>query len=437
MRSSSPVASRTFSSWSTFALSASFSSARYSPWARETLRSICWSWKSALYRCSCCFCESASSWRTLSRRFRSADCAPEISAMRLASSFRRLKSSCDCLNMSCLSAASSFSVTFSAFSCSLLSSVICWALFSRSLLARNSFSRRRFVSACWRLAASSATFFASSESFAFFTWTRFMARSPATFESVLRTTSSSSWRSCLPCTSCWSTMRYFWTRRSASVVCRSVAWFSISCSFRKSSFSCSCRRSSESSSFLSTRASPSPWMASSRRFMVSMDCSHCATSVCRSKCTALKSAAVLSSSICDACVSVTSFSSRLSLDDTSLVSFSRARFISLIFISSARWYFCSARLSSSFCFAASAHCSISSWFQFICSLNASMFSLPRKMWFCVKLRRSCSSNICCSALPMSCRTRPTSRDASCLMCSSVSTSLFLASQSCCVLTSSC
>mmetsp|Transcript_48062 Transcript_48062/g.70413 ORF Transcript_48062/g.70413 Transcript_48062/m.70413 type:complete len:274 (-) Transcript_48062:164-985(-) len=231
--------------------------------------------------------------------------------------------------------------------------------------------------------------------------------------------------------------RYFCTTRSASAVWRITVSFSCSCSLRNSFFSTSTRSCSATSDFLASRASPVCWMDSSRFFMASIACSHCKTSCCRSACRVLKSTAVLSSSICDVCVSVTSFSRDCSFSETFLVSFSRLRFISLILTSSAREYFWSASVSSSFCFAASAHCSISSWFQFICSLKASIFSLPRKMWFCVRLRRSCRSKAERSDFEMSCSSRPASRCANCLRWSSVSTSLLLASVSCCVLTSSC
>jgi RNA polymerase sigma factor (sigma-70 family) len=71
------------------------------------------------------------------------------------------------------------------------------------------------------------------------------------------------------------------------------------------------------------------------------------------------------------CIAVTetSCSSSLAFLATSIVSFSMLRVSSLILASSARLYFSRVRLSSSFCLAARAHCSSSSWFQFISSLN--------------------------------------------------------------------
>ena len=87
---------------------------------------------------------------------------------------------------------------------------------------------------------------------------------------------------------------------------------------------------------------------------------HWRYSWCRSPCNRLNSSAVLSSSIYAAWVSVTSYSSSLALRPTSMVSFSMLRVNSLIFASSARRYFSRVRLSSSFCLAASAHCSSSS-----------------------------------------------------------------------------
>mmetsp|Transcript_35387 Transcript_35387/g.87943 ORF Transcript_35387/g.87943 Transcript_35387/m.87943 type:complete len:259 (+) Transcript_35387:4176-4952(+) len=165
--------------------------------------------------------------------------------------------------------------------------------------------------------------------------------------------------------------------------------------------------------------------------------SHCLMSACRSMCSFLNCSAVRSSSICAACVSVTSFSNSSFFSLASIVSFCTARLRSRIFCSSARWYLSIVRLSSSFCLAATAHCSSSSWFQFISSLNWSSFSLPLKISFWFVFIRSWYSSMSPSNRFNSAPRRAACLLARCVICSSVSISLFLASTRACVCWHSC
>mmetsp|Transcript_43360 Transcript_43360/g.36321 ORF Transcript_43360/g.36321 Transcript_43360/m.36321 type:complete len:246 (-) Transcript_43360:208-945(-) len=118
---------------------------------------------------------------------------------------------------------------------------------------------------------------------------------------------------------------------------------------------------------------------------------HCSYNSCLSLCAFLNSSATESNSICVLCVSVTSLSISLVFLLFSMVRRSIDRVISLILISSCLRYFSSVRLSSSFCLDASAHCSSSSWFQFISSLNWSSFSFPVKVSAWIELSLSWSS----------------------------------------------
>mmetsp|Transcript_34739 Transcript_34739/g.109092 ORF Transcript_34739/g.109092 Transcript_34739/m.109092 type:complete len:243 (-) Transcript_34739:139-867(-) len=167
---------------------------------------------------------------------------------------------------------------------------------------------------------------------------------------------------------------------------------------------------------------------------------HCWMSCCRSLCSCRNSDAALSSSICFACVSVASSAIWFLRSTCSFVSVSMRSMSSLMRDSSARVYFCSARLSSSFCFSAMDHCSSSSWFQFMRSLNSSRRSLALKISFCAVFSCSCVVWMLFSTRVPSLRHLPASRSASSRMCTSVSfsftlaaTSPFVCCTSCCTL----
>mmetsp|Transcript_34454 Transcript_34454/g.87088 ORF Transcript_34454/g.87088 Transcript_34454/m.87088 type:complete len:214 (+) Transcript_34454:130-771(+) len=168
-------------------------------------------------------------------------------------------------------------------------------------------------------------------------------------------------------------------------------------------------------------------IAVSRCRIASNASSHCLMRSCRSWCSLRKSSAALSSWICAACVSSTSASSSSFLPTTARLIFSSDSCSSLTLAASACRYFSSAALSSSFCRCASAHCSSSSWFQFMSSLKPSSFSLARKMLACRPATLSASSAFSAASLPTSLRRRPFSRSAIDCRCFSVSISLALAS----------
>mmetsp|Transcript_21065 Transcript_21065/g.49493 ORF Transcript_21065/g.49493 Transcript_21065/m.49493 type:complete len:302 (-) Transcript_21065:352-1257(-) len=198
--------------------------------------------------------------------------------------------------------------------------------------------------------------------------------------------------------------------------CRSVCWMDCSnFSLSASTSSWNCFRSFILSSLtffrviLAAYSSPRRSSWESRLFIFLTDSSHCSIIFLRSSCSWRNSSAVLSISICLACVSVTRSSNSFRRLAFSTVSFSTVKVNSRTLESSARLYFSSVSSSSSFCLAAMAHCSSSSWFQFISSLNWSNFSLPRissfenaLIWSCVSSRTLCSRTISDFSRP-SCR----------------------------------
>mmetsp|Transcript_17066 Transcript_17066/g.59843 ORF Transcript_17066/g.59843 Transcript_17066/m.59843 type:complete len:583 (-) Transcript_17066:118-1866(-) len=437
------IASVAFSSSSVFcsasmrAFSTLRSASLRSPLARATRRSSCWIWNSALYTSSCCCSDCASSLWILADRFLEAACAPLISAMRLLSSCRSANSSVDCRNMASLSARSSFSAASRSPSLPFNSSSRSCATASTSSVPRIAVSSCRFT--LWkRLRATSSLSLAFSSSPLSVTFSlRFIIRSLAAFCSSFFSTSTSSRNSVSLRPAFWNSSRSRATPRSRIAILDSVSVLSSCCCFSRSTWSCRMACFSSMSALACANRSPAAAISSSRRRIASMASCHCRTSCCRSACSWRNSSAVLSSSICFACVSVTSSSSSTRRALTALVTFSICSVSSLMRDSSARVYFSSARLSSSFCRAARAHCSNSSWFQFICSLKRSRRSLPLNTWFCTMFISSCTASARVSSLLSSSRTRPASRSASCFRWSSLAISLFLASTSCCVCASSC
>mmetsp|Transcript_34864 Transcript_34864/g.85367 ORF Transcript_34864/g.85367 Transcript_34864/m.85367 type:complete len:294 (-) Transcript_34864:545-1426(-) len=288
------------------------------------------------------------------------DCPPAISAIRSRSLVRRRNSSCDVLNIS------SFRLTPSLVTADRSPSLSPWirassALRSSSVISSTfSFSSRCFATASFLRTVSSRLRFSSSDLPLPSLPAWVCTRSPAALLNVFFTTSTSSCISACCATSLCCTSRSLPIPRSAMAMRASSSLLLFtSCSrnlARSSKAACAARITF----FFAANALDASWMASSRRFIASTASSHCRTSSCRSLCRLRKSSAVLSSWICAACVSVTSLSNSAFLVCTCLVIFSMARFSSLTRASSARWYFCSARLSSSFCRDASAHCSSSS-----------------------------------------------------------------------------
>mmetsp|Transcript_17079 Transcript_17079/g.27402 ORF Transcript_17079/g.27402 Transcript_17079/m.27402 type:complete len:315 (-) Transcript_17079:457-1401(-) len=305
------------------------------------------------------------------------DWPPAISAMRSRSLVRRRKSSWEVLNSSSLCATPSFCTAANSSSLSACMRASSVERSSRVISSTISFSRRDFAFASFLRTTLSFLRRSSScpprASFPACVCTR----SPAALLSVFFTTSTSSCISVCCDTSDWWTRRILPIPRSAIEIRASISLLLLTSCSRNRARSSSAACLARISRFLTANALDASWIASSRRFIDSTASSHCRTRSWRSACRARKSSAVLSSSIWDACVSVTSPSSSAFFACTCLVIFSMDRLSSLTRASSARWYFCSARLSSSFCRLARAHCSSSSWFQFINSLNWSRRSLPR------------------------------------------------------------
>mmetsp|Transcript_10387 Transcript_10387/g.22055 ORF Transcript_10387/g.22055 Transcript_10387/m.22055 type:complete len:329 (+) Transcript_10387:1201-2187(+) len=288
------------------------------------------------------------------------------------------------------------------------------------------------ISACF--SARSSCFFArSSRPFRFCAWflrsatsARRLLTSSAAFATVPRTASSWSWSSWRREASLSCISRRLPMVRSAIAIRISTSALFFSSVFRNAFFSASCSCWALISAFICANSSCDRMMASSRCCIACTACSHWPTSSRRCWCKARKSSAVLSSSICLACVSVISASSSACFAVTALRTFSSCKLSSFILASSALVYLRRARLSSSFCRAASAHCSSSSWFQFICSLNLSICSFPLKIEACSDEILSVRSAISCCCFFNSEENRPRSRSASCLRWSSVSISLTLA-----------
>mmetsp|Transcript_36112 Transcript_36112/g.86311 ORF Transcript_36112/g.86311 Transcript_36112/m.86311 type:complete len:204 (-) Transcript_36112:436-1047(-) len=189
---------------------------------------------------------------------------------------------------------------------------------------------------------------------------RFVMRSDAAFCSSFLSTSTSSRNSVSLSPAFWNSSRNRATPRSRIAILDSVSVLSSCCCFNCSTWSCRIACFSSMSAFACAKRSPAAAISSSRRRIASMASCHWRTSCWRSACSWRNSSAVLSSSICFACVSVTSSSNCTRRSATVFVTFSICSVSSLIRASSARVYFSSARLSSSFCRAASAHCSNSS-----------------------------------------------------------------------------
>mmetsp|Transcript_5128 Transcript_5128/g.9692 ORF Transcript_5128/g.9692 Transcript_5128/m.9692 type:complete len:370 (-) Transcript_5128:597-1706(-) len=369
MLCSEVFSSRTAASCSIFAFSSRFSSSLRSPPARATLRSSCWRLNSAAYSSSCCRTTLASSSLILCVRFLFWLWPPAISAMRSRSEVRIPNSSWLCLNISSFKSVTSFWPRFTRSSSSawmLCSSLVFFSMESR---LENS-SRRASSTAVYFLRASSSFRLRSATSARRPMLVAFWAASSlATFCSVFFRTFTSSLSSATWKVSSCSMARRLPTPRSAICTRASTSLLlAFSCS-RNLAFSSKLACFSRISIFLCANASLAAAMSPSRRFMLSTASSHCRTRFCRSSCNRRKSSAVLSSWIWEACVSVTSPSSSVFLRFTFLVSFSMCRLSSLTRASSARLYFSMARLSSSFWRDANAHCSNSSWFQFISSLN--------------------------------------------------------------------
>mmetsp|Transcript_6019 Transcript_6019/g.16026 ORF Transcript_6019/g.16026 Transcript_6019/m.16026 type:complete len:235 (-) Transcript_6019:336-1040(-) len=192
-----------------------------------------------------------------------------------------------------------------------------------------------------------------------------------------------------------------------------------------------------SSALRAVNCSEANTMALSLWFMACMASSHCRINTCRSLCSFLKSSAALSSWIWAACVSTTSSSRSAFLATTARLIFSSICCSSLTLAASCFLYLSSAALSSSFCRCASAHCSISSWFQFISSLNPSSFSLALYTEACKLATLSASSARSAMSLPMSLVNRPVSLSARACRCFSVLISFVLDSTRPCVYLSSC
>mmetsp|Transcript_5315 Transcript_5315/g.17664 ORF Transcript_5315/g.17664 Transcript_5315/m.17664 type:complete len:397 (-) Transcript_5315:550-1740(-) len=356
--------------------------------------------------------------------------------MRSRSAVRSAKSCWLDLNMRSLRAMTSFCAALSRSSswcCSLVSSS---CLFSRVSSCVNSPSSLRLTPANFFLTFSRWRFFVSTSCAVAWLPARCTASSLAALASVFLTTSTSS---CISLNCFFSPWNCPWSTtcpRSAMAICASSSRLFATSLSRNFAVWSSAICFSRSSSLRCANASLARWMLSSRLRMASTASSHWRTSSWRSPCSSRKSCAVLSSWICALCVSVTSASRSFFLRATSLVIFSMWRFSSLMRASSARWYLSRARLSSSFCREASAHCSSSSWFQFMRSLNWSIFSFPRYTWFWSEFIFSKSSACSFSSLNTSPRSRPASRSTSCLRWSSVSISLFFESTLLCVYTSS-
>ena len=157
-----------------------------------------------------------------------------------------------------------------------------------------------------------------------------------------------------------SVSRLLATERSSAVILFSTSTLFFCSLSKKASRSTRTSCFSRSWRLATENCSCARWIASSRFCIDTTACSHCDTSSPRSSCSLRKSSAVLSSSICAACVSVTSSSSSAFFFCTAASIFSSCSERSFIFASSAFEYLSSARLSSSFCRAASAHCSSSS-----------------------------------------------------------------------------
>mmetsp|Transcript_41489 Transcript_41489/g.68041 ORF Transcript_41489/g.68041 Transcript_41489/m.68041 type:complete len:472 (+) Transcript_41489:1582-2997(+) len=386
---------------------------------------------------SCWRMASPSSWCTLACRLREAACAPEISAIAFASSWRSTKSFCDSLNIWSFSALSAPSWFFRSASLAPRSCSALLAEASTLSVWPDSLSSRRFTAWYRRRASSSAIFFSSMRAASPEFSARLRMSEAAEAASSFFSTSSSSLNSCSRCCAPSASWRFLASTRSSSWILPRTSAFSPSCIFSRSR--CWATASAFSSFWRRASAyrSPRALISSSRRRSASMASCHCCTSRRRSACSERNSSAERSSSICFAWVSVASASSCRLRSSTAWFIFSICSVRSLILASSARVYFCSARLSSSFCLAASAHCSSSSWFQFICSLNRSSRSLPRKTAPWAAESRSCASSMARASRLASCTYRAVSRWASWARCSSVWISLSLDSSSAFVCVTSC
>mmetsp|Transcript_54563 Transcript_54563/g.90899 ORF Transcript_54563/g.90899 Transcript_54563/m.90899 type:complete len:296 (-) Transcript_54563:1075-1962(-) len=143
-RSSSIVCSMSIFSFNSF-----FSSSVRSPFARFTLRSICCTWNSILYRSSCCLKVSWSNWFTFASIFLFCACAPEISASKFASDLRTLNNSWDFKYCSSFNIFISRSNSLKVFSVSVSMSLISLLCFSKSVAISISFCNFNVVfSAC-------------------------------------------------------------------------------------------------------------------------------------------------------------------------------------------------------------------------------------------------------------------------------------------------
>mmetsp|Transcript_29508 Transcript_29508/g.68501 ORF Transcript_29508/g.68501 Transcript_29508/m.68501 type:complete len:235 (-) Transcript_29508:798-1502(-) len=231
---------------------------------------------------SCCRMDSWSSCRILDCRFLEAAWAPEISAMRLASSWRSPKSCCDWRNMVSLRdwRFASFFFIASSSACSSRSASL--ALASASRVAPTSDSRLCLTAwYCFRASSSARCFSSSTLAVVALSFRFFMSAVAELASSFLRTSSSSvnSW--CLVCDSSRSSRR-FCTWRSSIVDLASTSALSSSMPFRCSR--CCCRCSVFSACFRRSSAYcvASSWMITSRRRMASIVSCHCRTSFCRS-----------------------------------------------------------------------------------------------------------------------------------------------------------
>mmetsp|Transcript_19163 Transcript_19163/g.51609 ORF Transcript_19163/g.51609 Transcript_19163/m.51609 type:complete len:669 (-) Transcript_19163:113-2119(-) len=419
-----------------FLVRSRFSASVRSPCMRLMRRSSSWSLKSALYTSSRWRWACSSSLRMRLLALRLVRWAPLISARVLVSSWRCLKRCSDSLYVFSLSSWRARSARSARTSASL-------AICSTSLAACSSVRERvrwDSSSASARMSAfflrSRARFLSSRRACMLAVSSFLFCSSAAALESVFFITSIWSVISSKPAVDRAWAWRTFSSSRSSLAICASSSSFPFSCAASSSSRSAWSACFSRRAAFCCWKRSPAASMSLSRRCMFFTASSHWRTSCWRSAWSLRKSSAVLSSTICCDCVSVTSASSSERLTCTSAIIFSIWRVSSRILPSSALVYFASAMESSSFWRAASAHCSSSSWFQFILSLNASICSFPLNMAFCAMLSLSWSSATSALCFFSSAKKRPFSRSASCFRWSSVSISCTRASTSCCVVTAS-
>mmetsp|Transcript_29653 Transcript_29653/g.65723 ORF Transcript_29653/g.65723 Transcript_29653/m.65723 type:complete len:368 (-) Transcript_29653:511-1614(-) len=354
---------------------ATFSSSERSPRPLAILRSICCIWNSALYSNSCCLAASLSSWVNWASRLRVMEREPDISeCSRVSSIFSWCTNWCSLrdFSLSALHLANSLLDNFSRLA---RSSSACFALASAFTVFDRAMSIFPLITWYRCRSLSNCTFFSSKSCAVCAFRERMLTNFSAEVVSSFLSDSNSPLNSiCLAEPTIISSLLRRTIRLSVSdrISTSLFSPFCVTCLF---CCNANCDSFFVRSTLATAKRSPISFISLSLFFISAMVSCHLVTNACLSRWAFLNSTAMRSSSICFAKVSVASSFNLEECTIRSLVRCSSCRESSLILISSERLYRSIAVLSSSFCLLATTHCSNSSWFQFICILNSSIFSL--------------------------------------------------------------